>query len=130
MNRKELQFLASDSWLLLAIILAAGNDKANLVEIIAAGDGINMAIFTEDEMESGLYRLTVGGYVEEVGGEFRPTKITSEKYKELTKQKKSLINHMELLREFIGAQPWEVGGSVLRPEDKFKYPGFTKESFF
>jgi hypothetical protein len=41
MSRQHFQFVASDAWLLLAIILAAGNDGANLEEILAAGDAIN-----------------------------------------------------------------------------------------
>ena len=125
---EALQFQASDAWLLLAIIIAADDDVATLDEIVGAGDFINHAIFTNDEMESGLYRLARGGYIEEVDGNFRPTKLTLEKYEEICrKNKRSILGQLDLLRESIGAKPWVFGGSFPRPENRYKYPGITTE---
>jgi hypothetical protein len=129
MSKKQLQFVASDAWLLLAIILASGNDAADLSEIVAAGDGINHAIFTEDEMESGLYRLRSGGYIEESNGRFKPSSPTAERYRLVCEKARAVLKQMDLVSDFIGATPWEFGKAFPRPENRFRYPGFTSEKF-
>lgn len=53
----------TDAWLLLAIIYANKNGVATLDRVIAAGDLINQAVFKPEEFESGLFRLTAGGYI-------------------------------------------------------------------
>lgn len=129
MSQEPLEYEASDAWLLLAIIYAAADkDGASLDEIVATGDFINHAIFTDDEMESGFYRLTRGGYVEEVDLNFRPTKLTLKKYEEISRKKKrSVLGQMELLQKSIGAKPWVFGEPFPRPENRYKYPGVTKK---
>lgn len=129
MSQEEFQYLASDAWLLLAIIFAAGKGEASLEQIVAAGDAINHAIFTDDEMESGLYRLSSGGFIEEVNDHFRPSNLTLEKYREISQKRKAWMKQMDLLGEFIGAKPWSFGVSFPHPENRFRYPGFTKEKF-
>ncbi|SRR6266496_828773 len=129
MKRDQLRFLASDAWLLLAIVIAAGNTTADFKEIIAVGDDLNHSIFTRDEFESGLYRLVNGGYIEEVDGDFKPTTTTSEAHKEIAKQARGFHKQMEAFRELIDAPPWEVGKVNLSVGNKFKYPGFKENSF-
>lgn len=53
----------TDAWLLFSIALAAGDGGAGLRGIIAAGDYVNHAIFTGDELRGGLSRLTGRGWV-------------------------------------------------------------------
>lgn len=53
----------TDAWILLSIALTARPDGADLRGIIAAGDYINHAIFTGDELRGGLTRLTARGWV-------------------------------------------------------------------
>jgi hypothetical protein len=60
----------SDAWLLFSIALAGGDDGASLSRILAAGDYINHAIFTGDELRGGLSRLTARGWVMHDGGRF------------------------------------------------------------
>ena len=60
---KQIKHNWTDAWLLLAIIYANTNGVATLDRVIAAGDLINQAIFKPEEFESGLYRLTAGGYI-------------------------------------------------------------------
>lgn len=59
----NLRYNWSDAWLLLAVIYANKNGRGTLDRIIAAGDLINHAIFSAKECESGLSRLTTGGYI-------------------------------------------------------------------
>ena len=61
---KSVVFKPSDAWLLLSIAVSSGNRPVALHKVIAAGDGINHAIFTEDELLGGLQRLVDGGWIE------------------------------------------------------------------
>ena len=70
---KRLIYQPSDAWLLLSVALAGGAKPAELKEVVAAGDYINHAIFTEDELRGGLRRLTAGGWVKLTGGNLAVT---------------------------------------------------------
>jgi hypothetical protein len=50
-------FRWSDAWLLHAVAVADRGDGADLADVIAAGDGINHALFTDGELHNGLRRL-------------------------------------------------------------------------
>jgi hypothetical protein len=50
----------SDAWLLTAAYVTQEN-PVSLRGLIGAGDGINHAIFTDDEIDHGLTRLTAAG---------------------------------------------------------------------
>lgn len=95
----------SDAWLLLAIIYAGGGGAANLERIIAAGDGINHAIFTRDELESGLARLTSGGYVEEEGGLFSATDKVMRVYGKTASRRRAVHTELRSAGKLIGAAP-------------------------
>ncbi len=58
---------------MLSIAFASQEGAATLETIIAAGDGINFAIFEADELESGLARLASADFVVEKEGVFFPT---------------------------------------------------------
>jgi hypothetical protein len=60
----------TDAWILFSIALAGGDGGAGLRGIIAAGDYIEHAIFTGDELRDGLSRLTARGWVTCDGGIF------------------------------------------------------------
>jgi hypothetical protein len=62
-------FESSDAWLLLAIKYAQEKDAGASVDaIVKAGDFINHAIFTDEELNEGLKRLKSAGYLLEIGG--------------------------------------------------------------
>ena len=50
----------SDAWLLTAAYFTQEN-PVSLRGVIGAGDGINHAIFTDDELDHGMTRLTAAG---------------------------------------------------------------------
>jgi hypothetical protein len=60
----------TDAWLLFSIALAGGDGGTGLRAVIAAGDYVNHAIFTGDELRGGLSRLTARGWVTYDGGLF------------------------------------------------------------
>lgn len=61
-----------DAWLLLAVKYAVGTGQPVKRDIvIQAGDFINHAIFTEEEIEHGIEVLESMNLLEVIGGEFR-----------------------------------------------------------
>lgn len=59
----EAKLVWSDAWLLYAILGASAEAPAPLEDVVAAGDAMNHAIFTFDELNGGLTRLTAVGLV-------------------------------------------------------------------
>ena len=58
-----MQFVWADAWVLLSIINA--KKPVDRKGIVATGDYLNHAIMNPEELEGGLRRLTVAGYVKE-----------------------------------------------------------------
>jgi hypothetical protein len=56
-------FTWSDAWLLFAVALAATRGKVMLKDVIACGDAINHAIFTDAELRRGFAKLIATGHV-------------------------------------------------------------------
>jgi hypothetical protein len=61
----------SDAWFLTTLILR--NDWADIDQIIAIGDMINHAIFTQNEINQALQRLIPAGYIEVDNDKYRAT---------------------------------------------------------
>jgi hypothetical protein len=57
-------------WILLSVAKAAENDAAELSAIVAAGDYLNHAVFTESELAAGLSVLLAAGLVVDNGERF------------------------------------------------------------
>jgi hypothetical protein len=57
------EFLWSDAWLLLAISATRKATSASLAETVAAGDAINHAVFTREELSGAINRLGRAGYL-------------------------------------------------------------------
>lgn len=117
----------SDAWPLLAIALAGEKGPAEMWQIVAAGDSINHAIFTTDEFESSLARLSAGGWVIEENGKF----LASSKVGELISQKKRarLATLLDALEKLLGVSASQTESSFSNPPSKCKYPGFSSAKF-
>ena len=111
----------SDSWLLLAIIYADKQGGATLDKIIAAGDAINVAIFTAPELESGLARLTRSGFIEENAGLFVPTRKTQLQTK-LGHTRRSMHNELKDVAKLLGC-PSAIDDQPS--QDSLRYPGLS-----
>jgi len=57
------RFLWSDAWLFLAIGYANDKGPSSLARVIGAADGIQHSVLTWEEVDGGLFRLGVAGYV-------------------------------------------------------------------
>lgn len=124
MNRK-VEFNWSDAWLLLGILFASKKGPATLETIIATCDGINISIIAADRLESGLVRLTAGGFVREKNGAFYATKKL-QAYSESMSKLRAMQNRLKDIQEILGAP------SALSEQpslNNLKYPGFSAEGY-
>jgi hypothetical protein len=129
MTDEPIRYPWTDAWLLLSILIAPTHGPADLRSIISAGDYIDHSIFRPEEMESGFYRLTRGGHVEEVEGGFVPTPATREAYERIARETRRLRSRLRALKSYLDVQPHQPGDPVPHPENKYSYPGFTEERY-
>ena len=102
-RKRQPEYCWSDAWLLLAIIYSGGSSGTNLRHIISAGDYINHALFTLDELRSGLIRLTTGGFIREQDGNFAATEITLESYRHTTSPRRAALKEIADFEELLKA---------------------------
>jgi hypothetical protein len=125
MGKNKIEFNWSDAWLLLAVIYA-GREGANLEGIIAAGDGINHAIFNPDELESGLARLTSSGHIKEKNGVFTATPKVMRAYAKTTTPRTYIHKDLERIEKLIGAAS---SNSEQPHTNNLKYFGFSAAAY-
>jgi hypothetical protein len=126
MNKEKLLFNWSDAWLMLAISVASQRGPATLEAIIAAGDEINFSIFSLEELESGLVRLTEARFVVEKSGAFYPTENVRPYAEKFLSAGLQMDKRLEDVQEMLGA--------AAAPDDQpcknnLRYPGLTKEKY-
>jgi len=118
-----IQYQWSDAWLLYSIVLAGGGKPAELHKIFWVADWMNRAIFTEEQFEGGLSRLSKGGWLKEVSGRFAPTR----KYQRVkSKITGSALAKCDKLSKILGVKPRDFAG--MAPEHS-RYPGFSAKVF-
>jgi hypothetical protein len=106
MKDNAVTYVWSDAWLLLAILYASREEGgASLKQVTAAGDSINHAIFTADELEGGLSRLSAGGFVKEQRGLFSVTDKVLQAYRETTTPRRNVFEELEDMERFLNIQP-------------------------
>ena len=115
----------SDAWLLLAIIYANQHGAATLDRIVAAGDAINHAIFTEAEFESGLAWLTRSGLIVEKDGHFIPTDRSRLQTK-LGHRRRSMHNELNDVAQLLSC-PSAIDEQPS--SDDLRYPGFSLAAY-
>ena len=126
MDNKRPPFNWSDAWLLLAISVASHPGPANLEKVIATGDGINFALFTPDELESGLVRLTEAGYITEKSGSFSVTEKVQPHLQTLLATDRPGHERLLEAQEMLGA-----AAAVDDPpcRNNLRYPGFSQKQY-
>jgi len=127
--QEEQTYLWSDVWLLLAILMAPREGPADLRSILAAGDYLEHAIFRFEEMEGGLFRLTRGGYVEEVAGGFVPTEMAQEMFRRIASQTRRRRALREAVAHAIGVQRPGPSVQAQAAENGHRYPSLTRSRY-
>jgi hypothetical protein len=103
----------SDAWLLHAVMLAQGDKAcATLEEIIGAGDFINHAIFTCDELAGGFRRLEQAGFLEIDAAVCKLTHAFFAAWRAAGTERRSLAKQSDALRQLLGAPPWQPARPV------------------
>lgn len=130
MNEDGIRYIWTDAWVLQAVIYADKSGGADLRGIIAAGDTINQAVFRREELESGLYRLAEGGWIEDLGKKFRPAAKARSEHAKIPQNCWSMAQEMELIAGFLGvAGAGPANEPSPHPENKYRYPGFSEKKF-
>jgi len=102
-----------DAWLLAALLLASeGCSPVPLWRVIAAGDGLNKAILSRDEIELALGRLWHAGYTQVGPDGFAPTEAAR-----ALNVKESMID-VDSVARAIGAKPWSAALPMPRTPDE------------
>lgn len=127
--RRIVEYIHSDAWVLLSIILSGTQNGARLENIIAAGDFINHAIFTFEEMEGALARLSIGKYICRKGYYFYPSEKTIKMWNEKQKTKSYIHKDMERVAKFIDAKPWEKQAIPQKANEGYSYKGIDRDQF-
>ena len=107
MKDKAVTYLWSDAWLLLAILYASREEEggASLERVTAAGDYINHAIFTGDELAGGLSRLAASGCIKEKRGLFSVTNKVLQAYEKTHTPRRHVYKELEDMVRFLNIQP-------------------------
>jgi hypothetical protein len=119
----------SDAWLLLSIIHASKAGEANLKNIIAAGDGIEHAIFNPEELQSGFARLTTGGYIREDEKIFYPTEKTMKSYLKTMTPRRSIYKQLEDTQKLLNIATDNSAEVLPNAMNKHRYDGFSKAAY-
>lgn len=127
MIESRFKYRWTDAWLLLSIIYGSGARPATLQDIVAAGDGINHAIFNNEEIESGLYRLTYGKWVTESPSGFVPRENTLAAYNAIRLKNLGPHDERKELEKMLDAEPWNPKEPLPHPDNCFRYSNFSSE---
>ncbi|HEX8171864.1 MAG TPA: hypothetical protein VF824_15105 [Thermoanaerobaculia bacterium] len=120
-------FRWSDAWLLGAIFWARrAEERVTLAQIIGWGDAMNHAIFTPEELESGLARLSAAGLIVEQDKAFLPAGRAIDWSDELQSRSLGGVDTIRWLEKKLGATPYRPG--FERTLDA-RYPGFTRQRY-
>lgn len=130
MDKKELKFYYADPWLLLAIIYSQKNGVSDLSNIIGYGDFINHAIFSLEELQGGLYRLTTTDYVVKVNNKFLPTNKIMRSYKQFTKKRNPVDKELKFIRLELNAPEWSASYNPSKANKNGADKEITKEIFY
>ena len=112
----------TDAWLLAAIDRASKDQAAQLWQIIDVGELLNHALFTDEEIESGLTRLTQGGWIVERNGQFSTTNLFK---RENIKIKN--WDSVKSVEKLLGAEPRQENEPMPHPANNLRYPGITRD---
>ena len=85
-----------------------------------------MPIFNPEELESGFYRLTEGGFVKEKDGVFSATDKVLKAYAETSTPRRSMAKELEDMEHLLGATSYSAEPN---PKSNLKYPGFSTELY-
>ena len=127
--KKNIQFQCTDPWLLLAIIYACQQGGSSLSDILGYGDFINHAIFSLEELQSGLHRLIKSGYVIKEKDKFLPTDKIIIPYHKFSKHKNSVSRDLQFIRTELNAPEWSSNYDPTKANKSGGFKEINKDTY-
>jgi len=115
----ETKFLHSDSWVLLAVILASKTHAAKLADIIAAADYANHAIIARAELEIGFAHLIAAGYVAETPDGYSVSEGVKKFWQTASSKHRTVLKLWDAVAAFIGVPAWAPRSLPETAEEHF-----------
>lgn len=112
---------SSDIWLLLAIAAGGREGEAGYRDIIGAGDMINHAIFTHEELESGLYKLREHQLIIQTENGFVTTDTANTEIEKAIKQARGWLAAWDLLKVTFNIE------QNSKSTEQYTFPGYSVE---
>lgn len=94
-------FVWSDAWLMYSILAALRRGDASLMDVIEAGDAINHAIFTTEEINGGVERLVRAGLVTVSDHAISPSQVASYLWMQARESARTAWDVLTKLRELM-----------------------------
>jgi len=122
----SIPFTSSDVWLLVSIALAESEPSVRLSSILFAGDAINRAVFTPQELRRGLSKLTKAGYVDDTAGIYSLTDAGHFLIADARKKNRDWLSIWRHIERRLGATRGPEDAPTYEDE-RFPYPAVTDE---
>jgi len=110
-------FVWSDAWVLASVAVGGGLKGCPLKDVIAAGDLINRALLSGDELRSALRKLVTSGYVSHGGGYYVIAGDARHAVEQLLKQSASSFSVMQFFEEFLQVDPYTAANEDIVAPD-------------
>jgi hypothetical protein len=98
---KSFAFATSDAWVLLAAIYGGAGKGADLDAILSAGDYLNHAIMSYEELDGGLARLLSARWIAQRGDRFYLSQAVLVVYEGIAAQNRSVLKRWDALQHFL-----------------------------
>jgi hypothetical protein len=127
MTRGAIRFAWSDAWLLYSIGLAIRGGRNSLKDVIFAGDAVNRAVFTPQELRRGTAKLTAAGLAREQDGIFRLEESGEQLMVRAEQAGDSLWDQVTEIARLLDAVPYEEWDEPGYEDPAWPYPGLSDE---
>lgn len=124
---KQPGFTWSDAWLLFSIAPGDGGGGASLASLIRAGDRVNHAIFTTQELRRGLAKLFHAGYLTKIDNQYTLAGKAKTFWFTQREQRKPTMDRLKVFEAFLEVDHQLSLGSTIEDPD-WHFPGITDET--
>ena len=120
----SIPFTSSDVWLLVAIAMAESEPPVRLPAILFAGDYVNKAVFTSQELRRGFSKLTQAGYVVDADGTYSLSDAARRLVMETEKRSRNWYDTWKEVEKELGATRGPENAPGFE-DARFPYPALT-----
>lgn len=113
-------FTWTDAWVLAAVAVGGGLKGCQLKDVIAAGDLINRALLTGEELRCAIPKLAACGHVNDGAGFYVIAGEARHAVEQLLRQGAPSFSVMQFFEEFLEVEPYTAANDDRAAPD---YPG-------